>query len=478
MWFPTYQKGIWAKYPNGDAEYLTPLMEQAQKDANLWQPITEKINAAQEVVQARVKRMWTTTFLDNIVLADGPTPFSHDQYPFVPFVGYLDRYGQPFGVPHQMNGLQQDINERRSMAKAIMKNRRVVVEEDAVSGDDQKDKAAKLQNIHDEAQKIDGFMVVGAGKKDKIEIIEGTDRGQWQAQMTLLDNDERQLEEITGANREQAGYKSQAISGIAQQERKQQSSVMLAPLFENYRRSRKILGYLQVAEIQGQWRGEKILRITDRMRGADKFVILNERKRDPVTGQITISNNITQGKFDIIISEAPADDTVREQNMNLLIEWAKKSPPQMIPTIYFIAMELSNLPNKDLLMSKLRPLAGIDPEEENLSPEQAKQKTLMVLKQHQEEAQKQAAWREQMQIKALDKVNLENELLKAQIAEVRANPPLKAADIKVKSDKVNLEGFKIGFDAKMDAHEAAADRDNERWQRDRQREDEKKGAAA
>jgi hypothetical protein len=34
---------------------------------------------------------------------------------------------------------------------------------------------------------------------------------------------------------------------------------------------------------------------------------------DARTGRITIKNNVTQGKFDLIVSEAPATVTVREQ---------------------------------------------------------------------------------------------------------------------------------------------------------------------
>ena len=90
-------------------------------------------------------------------------------------------------------------------------------------------------------------------------------------------------------------------------------------------------------------------------------------------GEITLRNNITQGKFDCVVSEAPATDTVREQHLNMLIEWVKKSPPEIIPYLMNAAMELSNLPNKEQLMARIRPILGIEGgDDHNLSPEEVK----------------------------------------------------------------------------------------------------------
>lgn len=485
MWYPIYQDGIWAKFANGDAEYLNPLMDKADKlkldgqpeNVRLWEDIVQKVQGAQEIVTARVRRMWTTTFLDDIELFDGPTPFSHDQYPFIPFIGYLDRYGFPFGVPHQMQGQQEEINNRRSMMAALLKNRRVIAEEDVVSGPNA---AEKLQNLHDEANKIDGFMVVRPGKSGAIQIIEGTDRGALQAQMEVLRDSERELKEITGANDEQSGNKGQALSGVAISKRQMQSNIILAPLMENMRRSLKIMGNLQMAEIQGQWTSEKVLRITDKMTGADKFLSLNKRVQDPRTGHIVLQNNVTQGKFDIIISEAPPDDSVREQNMNLLIEWAKKSPPEMIPYIYFTAMELSGLPNKEMLIAKLRPLVGADPSEDELSQEQIKQKTIQELEAHKQQAAAQAQWEEELKGLAKEKAMLENELLKAQIKTILdGGGTVDAMKVKVASDKLKLDGFKTGADIAQKEKERKQ-REWEAWQRQQNEQDtrERKGAEA
>lgn len=448
MWYPIYETGLWAVFEDKTARPIPDNMPKMDQ--------FEMIRSSKEVRKATVLRMWTTTFLDNIVLADNLTPYNHDKFPLVPFVGYIDRFGFPFGVPHQMRGQQVEINKRRSMALALLQKRRVIAESDVVPKGP--DALTALQKLYEEANKLDGFMIVEPGKGGAFQIIEGTDKGALQAQVMMLHESERELKEISGANDEQAGYKGQAMSGIAIQRRQEQSSTILAPLTEHLRRSRKMLGVLQVAEIQGQWTGERILRVTDRMTGAEKFAKLNERVWDERSGAYVVRNNVTRGIFDTIVTEAPATDAVREQNMNLLIEWAKKSPPEMIPHIMLMAMDLSNLPNKDILLDKLKELTGVNPMEQDMSEEERKQKVVQALQAHQQQAQAEAQFQEQLKGLALDKARLENELLKAQIEASRIGDQANIMKTKAADDKIKIDGFRVGAEVAAERQRQDAER--------------------
>lgn len=450
IWYPLPEEGYWATFPNGDAMELDP-------DKIPPNELFQICSQAQAVVKTNVRKMYTTVFLDNIMLKQGPTPFNHDEYPYVPFVGYTDRYGFPFGALRQLMGQQTEINKRRSMMMALVQKRRVIATANAA------DKPDELQKLYLEANKIDGFMVL---KNDttKFEIVEGTEKNMMNAQVMMYHESEREIDQIGGVNQEMKGNRGQALSGIAQEKRIEQGSTIIAPLFNNLRRSLRRLGALEIPEIQGQWKGPKILRITDRMTGSEKFVALNEVTRDKVTGAIVIKNNVTQGKFDMVVSEAPATDTVRESNMNLLIEWAKKSPPEMIPYIMHMAMELSNLPNKDLLLSKLEPLIGLNPGEQDMSEEERKQKVTMALQAHQAQAQKQAMVTEQLTALQLENARLENEKLKADIAKVIGSRDADNIKAKAASDKVNIEGFKVGADTVTRKEERKL-REYEVWQK-------------
>jgi hypothetical protein len=218
-----------------------------------------------------------------------------------------------------------------------------------------------------------------------------------------------------------------------------------------------MLGLLQVAEIQGQWTGERVLRVTDRMTGAEKYVSLNERVFDQRKGAYVVKNNVTQGMFDIVVTEAPPTDTVREQNMNLLIEWAKKAPPEMTPHIMLIAMDLSGLPNKDMLMEKLKEIVGVRPGDEDLSEEERKQRIIQTLEQHQQQAQEEAGFQQQLKGFALEKAQLENDLLRAQIDSVRNGDPVDIMKVKVAKAKADIDGFKVGAEVADRARQRQAE---------------------
>ena len=446
IWYTVFTNGIFAIFPNGNVLEVKQEMDPLEQFA--------MIRSASEVVSATVKKLRVAVFLADFLIADSPSPYAHDQYPFIPFVCYLDRWNFPYGVPRQLRDQEEEINRRRSMALALLNSRRVTVEEDAVTSH------MGLQDLYEEANKPDGFLIVapGANQSQKILIH---DQAQLAApQVSLLEQSEREIQEISGANAEQLGYKSNAISGRAIERRQVQGATVTAPIFENYRRSLSLLGTQVSSLIKGAWTGEKVLRITDRLSGAEKFVALNQRFIDPQTGTIFINNDITQGMFDIVVSDAPITDTVREQNMLMIIEWIKKSPPEIIPHLILVAMEMSDIPNKDLILAKIKPLLGQDPTDEDLSPEQLKQKAIQQL----EIQSQKAMMMEQLQMSGikldLQNKDIMNKKLEAEIQKIIASIGTdisKAESQKEKVDvareRVTLDSMRTGFDMQDKAYE-------------------------
>lgn len=437
MWYPTYVEAVFARFADGRVFEVTD----NTAPADLYQIIL----AAQEIVKANVKRMNVTVFLDDIVLFEGLTPYNHDEYPYVPLVGYLDRYNFPFGVPRQIREQNTEINRRRSMALTLLRTRRVIAESDVVENADQ------LQRLYEEANKPDGFLVVRPGKKQSLEIIEGTNLVA--PQMDILRESEREIQQISGQNPESHGYRSDTVSGVAIKERIEQANIISAPLMQNFRRSLKRLGELLIAEMQGQWQAEKVLRITDRMTGADRFVELNKRLPGWNTATVGTKNDITQGRYDVIISEATPTDTVREQTMNILIEWAKKCPPEWVPHLVHAALEMSNLPNKEQIMSKIHVLAGFDPADEDLSPMQMKEKIVQELEAQREMQGRIAQYEEGVRQLSLEKLRLENEQLKATIQKLASEPQISMQKAATQAERARISGFKAGFDSQMKATE-------------------------
>lgn len=438
LWYTAYETCLFGVFPNGNVMEISPDAPPMEQFAI--------VSSTREVVSATVKKYRVATFLGSLLLADTASPYSHDSFPFVPFVGYLNRWNNPFGVPRQLRDHEEEINRRRSMALALISSRRVMIEEDAASD------TQSITQIYEEINKPDGFIILrsGALREQKIRIAEQAQLAP--EQLALLAQSEREIMQIAGTNAEVMGYRSNAISNVAEERRAHQSGIVTATLFDNYRRSLNILGTQVMSLIQAEWRGEKVLRITDRMSGADRFVALNQRITD-ANGALVVRNDITQGKFDVVVSDSPMTDTTREINLMMIIEWIKKSPPEVIPHLLTLAFEMSNVPNKDQLMAKIKPLFGQDPRDEDLSPEEIKQKAVANL-----EAQAQMQAEQAQLAKAATELELENkrllnEKIKAEIQKISSMPATEAArvdalhrKVDVSEERVLLDGIRTGAD--------------------------------
>lgn len=417
----------------------------------------QMIHQADEVIKARVRKIVVTTLLGDLKLQDMWSPFSHDQYPQIPWIGYLDRFKFPYGIPRNLRDQNVEVNKRRTMALALLGSKRVVATSDIGEDDNAR------QSIYEEAQKVNGFVLIqpsdtGANLNSRIAIQDQSQLAT--GEVNLMMHSKQEIQDISGANAEQMGYTSNAQSGKAIEKRMQQGATILAPLFGNSRRSLYMLGVKVASGIQQFWTGPKVLRVTDRMNGAEKFVEVNKVARDQFGNELVL-NNITQSRFDYVISETQASDTVREANMNLLLEAVKMSPPQAVPVLISMAFEMSNLPNKETLMLKLKPLLGIDPTQEDKTQEQIKQEVIAQLEaQKQQEAEMNQLAKQKM-MGEVEAGQIANAKLKAEIKKILSEVMENMADTEktraeigqaehkgqIEEGKLLLDGFKTGLGA-------------------------------
>lgn len=425
MWYTRIEKTLFAVFADGSYLEIT--------DDLPWEKVHYAVQNAQKIVPARVRKMWSSIFFGEIEMSNEKTKLPHDQFKFIPFVGYVDRFGFPYGVPMQLIGLNIEMIKRRSMALALLKSRRVLIEEDAAPSDDPNG----LGNLHEESQKIDGFMVLArnALASGKIKIVEQAQL--LQGQEALAQICEQEIKEISGANDEAQGWDGDAQSGRAMEIKIQRSATTTAQMFDNCARSQKMIGEQITAMIQGRWTGEKVLRITDSMTGAERFVELN-KPHDIGGGVIEIRNNITQGRYDLIISEAQQTDTVRARNLTLLREWMSEATEEIKPILMSIAMEISDLPNKETIMAKVRPLLGMQPGEEDLTPEEIKEKQEQ---QAEAEAQKQQEAAKLQQ----EAVLLSLKEQEAKVKKLMAEAEKIMQELQIKRETADADNYVKGF---------------------------------
>ena len=424
LWYPHMEPAAFACFKDGRVVEIKNDLDPRS--------LYQLFKSADQIVRTRVRKMRYKTFLGNLELAHDYSPYPHDEFPFIPFIGYLDRWGMPYGVPRQIRGQNIEVNKRRSMALALISSRRIIIEDGAV------DEKLGVQGAYEEANKPDGVIIMKPTKKDAITIVEQAPMSP--GQMNLMGQSEREIQEISGVSADASGYQSNAITGVAVERRAQYSGLVTAPLFDNLRRSMKLCGHQGVAMIQGVWQGEKVLRITDRLSGAEKFVELNKVITDQF-GNRMVQNNITQGKYDTIVTETPQTDTVREKNMDLMVEWVKKSPPEAAPLLLSIALELSDMPYKDKILQQIRPLIGLPPGWEDMSQEEIKQQMA-------QQAKMKAAKENQMEQITMQKIMLELQGMALQNEELKASIQKILAGAKNMATMADVKVAKTGLDAK------------------------------
>jgi len=431
MWYTNVEPRWFAVLPDGRVLDMdnAPLSEQFQM-----------VQASRELVKAHVKRMYVTTFLGELVLQDIPTPFPYDDFPFVPYVGYLDRYNFPYGIPRQVKEQNMEVNKRRSMGLALIGSRRTTVETGA---------AEDLNVVQDEANRLDSFIVVNKGALEKIKIEDMASLAA--PQISMMQQSEQEIKEIVGVNDEAMGMNTPAQSGTALDKKVLLSSTMTLSLLENANQSQKIMGEKIMCLIQDSWTEQKVMRVIDRLSGVEKFVEINTRIHDADTGAYTIKNDLTQGRFDLVIATKEITDTMREKNMDLLFSAINKAPPEAVAPLLNVAFEISDIPEKERILAQIREATGMAPADEDLTTDQRKEKQRQIMDQKQAMSAEDRQRQQQMQ---------DLEMQKTQAAASKAHNEGQAAMLTAQAMKqrADQEGFVAGhelmqakFDKKTEA---------------------------
>lgn len=415
MWYTNNEPRWFAILPDGRALDMdvAPMNEQFQM-----------VQASRELIKASVKKMHVTTFLGNVVLQDVPTPFPYDEFPFVPYVGYLDRYNFPYGIPRQVKEQNMEVNKRRSMGLALIGASRTVTETGA---------AEDLNAVQDEVNRLDGFIVMNKGAIEKIKIDNLAPLATPQIQ--IMQQSEQEIREIAGD--EAIDMQAASQSGIALDKKISLSLTMTLNLLENANQSQKLLGEKVMSLIQNTWKEEKVMRVIDRLSGVEKFVEINKRIQDESTGGYVVKNDLTQGRFDLVVATKEITDTMREKNMDLLFSAIQKAPPEAVAPLLNVAFEISDIPEKERILSQIREATGLATLDEDLSIAERK------VKQQEMANAKQAAAVEDRQ-RQQQREDIANAETQAKSDKARAEGEAALITAQAMKQKIDQDGFVAG----------------------------------
>jgi hypothetical protein len=311
------------------------------------------------VIEKVMLRVHYAIFTEGDMLAMGPSIFRHNRFSLTPIWCYRrNKDRMPYGMVRRVRDIQQDMNKRASKALFMLNTNQIIADEGAV--DD-------WNLLRDEADRPDGMIVKKPGKQ--LEIRRDTDAATGQVQMMTLD--QAAIQRSTGISNENLGRQTNATSGTAIQARQLQGSVVTTEPFDNLRFAVQIQGEKQLSLTEQFYSEAKVIRLTG-ARGAVEWVKVNQPEEQP-DGSVRFLNDISASTADFVVSEQDYAGTVRQVMMEQLTQMAGRLPPEVSLRVLRIAMEYSDLPNKDEIADQIRQITGEQDPNKKLTPEEAQQ---------------------------------------------------------------------------------------------------------
>lgn len=263
------------------------------------------------------------------------------KFPITMVPGFRDRTkpNRYYGPVAQMMDPQKEVNKRRSKMLHILNSNQLIMEDGAVKN---------VEEARRELAKPDGVIVVqGNANQYRFEVHKQTDIAA--SQFQLLQESKVEIDQV-GVRSEIEGQ-SRATSGRDFELRQQQAVQSLRQLLSNLRDARRQVAELWLDDIQQYWTAEMFVKLTDDPNS--EGIVLNQKVTDPITGETQVLNDVSVGKYDIIIDESPESINLESENFEQILKLAEigAKTGQLVP--FDMIVELSPFPNKKKLLERL-----------------------------------------------------------------------------------------------------------------------------
>jgi hypothetical protein len=311
------------------------------------------------IIDKVMMRVHMAVFTESHMLAMAPSVFRHNRFTLTPVWCYRrGRDRMPYGVIRRVRDIQQDLNKRASKALFLLNTNQIIADEGAT--DD-------WNLLRDEADRPDGLIIKKQGKE--LMLRRDTDAATGQMQMMTLDA--QSIQKSAGVSQENLGRQTNAVSGEAIKARQLQGSVVTTEPFDNLRLAVQIQGEKQLSMVEQFYTEEKVVRLTG-AKGALEWVKVNQPELQ-VDGSVRFLNDITASAADFIVSEADYAGTMRQVMFDALNQLASRLPPEVSLRLMTIAMDFSDMPNKDEVADQIRKLTGERDPNKPMTPEETQQ---------------------------------------------------------------------------------------------------------
>jgi len=361
IWYRKWVRGYTLTLPNGmvmEADFSNPRHNEV---------IVAGIAQVKQATFQKVRLAWYT---GPHFLYDVPSPYKHNQFPYVPFFGHReDLTNVPYGLIRSMTSPQDEVNARKSKMLWSLNSRRTVADSDAV---------LDHNRAAEQVARPDAYIILNANRKPSstFRVEPGGELATQQFQ--VMQEAKQEIAEASGIHKAMQGQQSGATSGIAINGLIEQGMNTLAEINDNFRYARRLVGEM-LFELVKQNLCQGPGKVTIGEGSQKKVIVFNQPAMDPDTGQQIIVNNVAKVKAKIVLDDVPSTPTYRMQQLQMLTEITKSLPPQLQGFVIDFVIEATDMPKRHQLADRLRAAVGIqDPEQQKAAAAQQQQAQAMA----------------------------------------------------------------------------------------------------
>lgn len=167
--------------------------------------------------------------------------------------------------------------------------------------------------------------------------------------------DAQDIQAIIGIHEASLGAESNERTGRAVLARQRQGANSTYHFTANLGRAIEAAGRVAVQAIPKIYTTERVMRIR-LPDDSEDLIVINEETIDQATGRNVISNDISYGKYDVVIDTGPSYQTQREESVDAMLELLRVLPPEAITPVVHLIVENLGFPGSDKVANVLRKL--------------------------------------------------------------------------------------------------------------------------
>lgn len=173
------------------------------------------------------------------------------------------------------------------------------------------------------------------------------------AELQQAQYDANDLQTIIGIHEAALGAESNERTGRAVLARQRQSAISTSQFSANLGRAIEACGRVAVQVIPKIYSNERVMRIR-LPDDSEDLVVINESTIDKETGRRLITNDLSYGKYDVVIDTGPSYTTQREESIDSMLELLRVLPPEaLMPVVHLIVKKMA-FPGAEQVASVLR----------------------------------------------------------------------------------------------------------------------------